>query len=597
MARGLKHAYASRGGRWLLAAMLACCCMGASLLLVRTTFLNNDDANIMYALAGYRTGTPYPTHRFIHVLLGLSIRSLYTALPGVPWWSVYQLFMLFVSLTVLGACMQKSAFYAGLPLWTPLALTALLYATMVCYTVSWIAFTLTAGMLGTAACALLLALDWTHDGRAARVETALGALLLLLLCFFTRNSSGCSMLCFVGAAGFYQWLKAPKGKRVTVVATALAFAAAVGIVVSVNNWGIKRYNPPEYPAFEAARGHFIDYPHAAYEEDPAFFAQLGWDKTIYDLADNLCYLDPAVNADTMEAVAQHPADAEAGGLQRVAGAFAFGERYFRGSGVSQYMLVIPVLLTLALAGLFWLCRRIGSGKAEAGVGLAVALGAFLLCFYLCYTGRFPVRTFMLIAIPTATVQTMLLIHMWGETRKNQENCEECGITKPKIGHIIPIMGALLALAAIAWSVGMTAQTLLGYDKNGLVRQNAAAEAYAMAHPQNVYLTDVTSIENIGAFTVYPVKKPVNLVDWGGTGMHSGWKDSQLAQNGLVPFTGAMFQKENVYFMTAAQSDKLHLLDAYLRSHDSFCGYSAVEDVPGGDGLVVYRFVSESGEEG
>ena len=139
---------------------------------------------------------------------------------------------------------------------------------------------------------------------------------------------------------------------------------------------------------------------------------------------------------------------------------------------------------------------------------------------------------------------------------------------------------------------MTQATLLRYDKNELVEQTAAAEAYVMAHPENIYLTDVTSIENLGAFTVYPGQKPVNLIDWGGTGMHSGWKDAQLAANGVSEFSGALLLQQNVYFITARDSDKLALLDAYLKAHAGASGYALCDTIAGG--LAVYRFDASNG---
>lgn len=134
---------------------------------------------------------------------------------------------------------------------------------------------------------------------------------------------------------------------------------------------------------------------------------------------------------------------------------------------------------------------------------------------------------------------------------------------------------------------MTQSVLLGYDKSALVEKNAAAEAYVTARPENVYITDVTALENIGAFTVYPNEKPVNLIDWGGTGMYSGWKEAQLAANGLSALAPEMFARENVYFITERGGDKLDLLMEYLRAHAGALG-AVVCDVLPGD-LAVYRF--------
>ena len=331
-----------------------------------------------------------------------------------------------------------------------------------------------------------------------------------------------------------------------------------------------------------------------YDEDPAFFASLGWDETIYALADNLCYLDPAINAGTMNAVADYPYG-EQGLGQRLAGALAYGEAYFRGSGVSQYMLVIPVALFAWLMGVGGLKKW---SWPEGFMGCALAGGAFLLCFYLCYKGRFPVRTFMLVAIPTGVAELLMLLKAWGKRTEYSSILSKCGEGKGKSGRIFKNMGIFFTALAVAWGLGMSWDVLLGYDKSQLIENNAAVEAYAMAHPDNVYITDVTGVENINAFAVYPDKKPTNLVDWGGTGMHSGWKEAQLQANGLEDFTGRVFRREGVYFITMAEEGKLDALYRYLAVHEEATGYTVLEPI--GEGLAVYRFTFkedlDAGEE-
>ncbi len=576
-----------QGSHWLVGALVAAVCVVLTLAICKVSFLNNDDGNIMYALAGYRTGTPYPTHRFINVALGVAISGLYRLLPSVPWWTLYQIAALLLSLVVINACICKFSNRAGLSIWVGVGLMVIMYLGMFAYTLCWITFTLTAGMLGTAACALVFALDWEMDGKGERWIAIIGGPVLLLLCFFTRNSSGYSLLCFFAAAVLYQFIRAGKRYRVKVAALAAGGLAVAVLAVALNSWGVARFNPPVYPEFEAARGRFIDYPHVTYTEDPEFFATLGWDETIYDLADNLCYLDPAVNADTMNAVVDYPHGTE-GLTARLADTLAYGEAYFRGSGVSQYMLVIPVVI---LVWLLWVCARKKRFFPEGFIGCAVAAGAFLLCFYLCFMGRFPVRTFMLIAIPTGVLELLALLTVWrrqGDCK--QELSPELSNNKKEKRNFAVVWkcaGIFISALLVAWGVGMSQSVLLGYDNSELIAQNARVEAYVMAHPDNVYITDVTGIENIDAFATYPADKPVNLVDWGGTGMHSGWKEAQLRLNGVEDFTGEIFQREGVYFITPAEGEKLNMLNRYLTAHWGATGYTAHERITGE--LTVYRF--------
>ncbi|MEG1755969.1 MAG: hypothetical protein RRZ24_02050 [Clostridia bacterium] len=583
-----KHRYRSvisgTGGRWATSALLAALCMLLTFALYRTTFLNNDDTNIMYAIAGYRTGQPFPTHRFINVALGWLIYRLYGALPAIPWWAVYQIAMLWLSTTVIFSSIRKICQRAKIEDWVAVVALVLLYGTMLVYTVAWVAFTLTAAMLGTAAMSLVFALDWETDARATQWWTAAGSLVLLVLCFFTRNSSGYSMLCFVGAAVFYQFLKTRGRRRAAVCCYAAVAGGLVAGAVLLNHVGIVRLNAPNYVSFEEARGEFIDFPHITYEDDPAFFAKIGWDKTIYDLADNRCYIDECINADTMMAVVSAQLQQQPGVGARLTDALNYGIKYFRGSGVSQYMLVVPVLLLLLAT---WIFLRGKKGGTELLVCCAVAAGSFILCFYLCVIGRFPVRTFMLIAIPAAVAEALLTAQLY---RLDEKGC----VLEKRIFRAVRVVLYSVGGMMLLWSIIMTQRALLAYDKSEQVEQNAAAEQYVIAHSENLYITDVTSLENIALFTVYPDEneRPVNLVDWGGTGMYSGWKQKQLQTNGLERLSGEIFRGDNVYFVTAASSDRLDILYAYLVKHMGATGYDRTDLITGDIGVYHFLFAEK-----
>ena len=629
--------FLTTGRRWLLAALFA---LGLVLLtnaVCNVSFLNNDDTNIMYALAGYRTGTPYPTHRFINVALGMAVSGLYRLLPGLPWWALYQVAALVVSITVVFACLLKLMCRRDIPAWKGLIGCILLYLTVYVYPVLTVSFTLTAGMLGTASAVLLTAYDPEEDGKG--VGMALGSLALLMLCFFTRNSAGLSMLCFWGAAVFYQLLLACQEKRrqfrtlqvidkppqrkkcndgrgrhvrpkpilwafrrpgvqrtrgemrlshqntgyfdgLKRLFRTLAYGAAGGVLalccILLNNWGVERMNPAEYPAFEEARGRFTDYPHIVYGDDPAFFEDLGWDETVYDLADNLCFLDSRITADAMNAVMDAPLPEQTGTAAKLAGTLPALVTFFRGSGIAQYMVMIPALLALLALAFYCAGRREGrrgKGRGEAFLAACcIGAGAFVLCFYLCYAGRFPVRTFQLVALPASALLATLCVRLF------------VPLDPRKAGTLLTVA---VAGAVLCWSLAKTGDVALRYDKSTVIAENSAAEAYCMAHPENVYLTDVTSLENLAAFTVYPAEKPTNLVDWGGTAMHSGWKERQLALNGVSDFTGTVFRRENVYFLTEAEGEKLDILYAYLAAHEGATGYACVDYVT--ETAAVYRF--------
>ena len=61
---------------------------------------------------------------------------------------------------------------------------------------------------------------------------------------------------------------------------------------------------------------------------------------------------------------------------------------------------------------------------------------------------------------------------------------------------------------------------------------------------------------------------------------------------MSEFSGALLLQQNVYFITARDSDKLVLLDAYLKAHAGAAGYTLCDTIAGA--LAVYRFDASNG---
>ncbi len=574
--------YRSERGRFAVAALLSALCIGLTLALCNVTFLTNDDTNIMYVLAGYRTGAYFMAHRFIHFLLAWAVSFLYSILPAVPWWAVVQLMMLWLAFALIGKSFLDVSQRAELRLFVPMALMLLLYLTVVVYTVLWIAFTMTAAMLGAAVATLLIAAD---PNRALPVRTAVGAAVLMVLCFLFRNASGIGMLPFIAAALTYRALacfQLTSGARNKRFLRQAGYAAAlmllVGLTVWSNNWGIRNLNPKEFAAFDEARGMYMDFPHPTYEEAPALYRSLGWDETIYNLAERIGFVDEHVTAEAMRTIAETPVGDTRSLPQKLLDTLTFGMWFFRTSGVSEYTLVIPVAAFLWSMA-FYLRRR--WGNREAFIHCALAAGAFLLCLYLCYTGRFLVRTFQLIAIPTTTMGMVLCLQLRG-----MNGPRERGARKSKA--VWAALLTALTVLAVGWSLVKTAGVVNRYDQSAIIAENAAAERYVIAHPDNVYITDPYTINNLNAWTVYPHDKPTNLLDWGGTSMHSAWQRQQLAVNGLDQLSAELFTRENVYFLTVRDGEDLATLMAYLEQHAGAVGYEQTDAVT--ERIAVYRIL-------
>lgn len=573
-------------GRMLISACLTLFFVGLTAAMLPITFLTNDDASIMYTFAGYFTGEPYPIHGFVNLPLGYITFILYMLLPQVPWWPVLQLLCVSISIWVMFYTLWDIGKTNNMPHAAMLVILTLLYALVLVYPVARLSFTMTACMLGTAGVLRLFAMErGSSSSEPLSQLVLLESLALMVACFLFRNSTGFSMICFWAAGVVYLALRVgfcwpPEQKRLNLKRLgvyALVGVAVFSALIWLNGWSNRNMNPEGYAAFEEARGEFFDFPHVSYEEDPAFYASIGWDKETYALVGNACFIDPNVTTGNLNAVVAHGAGgAEQGLSARIKTALAYGETFFRTNGAAQYMLVVPAITALAAAFYFMRGRKCW---VELLIAIGLALGAFALCLYLCLVQRLILRAFQVIALPTAVLLIPLLFRIRGEN----------GALPPKRwGRWVGLAIVLLSLFGLGWSAAKTVLWFNSYHPEAQMKNMRVAEDYAMNHPKNVYIVQPTFIYNNEAFKSYPDQKPVNIIDWGDTGMYSGWKTRQLEVNGLNAITPEIFSQENVYLMGTDGAKELQVLVDYLVKDAGATGIERVDSF--GEGYAVYKVV-------
>jgi len=581
----LASAAGTKSGRMLLSVCLAALLVGLTAALVPITFLTNDDTSIMYTFAGYFTGEPYPIHGFVNLPLGYVTSLLYMLVPTVPWWPVLQLLCVAISIWVIFYTLWDVGAENGVPAWGMLAINTLLYLLVLVYAVYRLSFTLTACMLGTAGILRLLSANTGGEKREPlSIYAMLESAALMICCFLFRNSTGYSMVCFWAAGVGYHALntlvdwKKPERKQelLRIFGYAACCLVVFGGLVWLNNWSYQNMNPSGYATFEDARGRYQDFPHIGYNDDPEFFASIGWDLQRYDLVGSSCYIDPLATAENLNAILAHGAGRSIPFPERISSTLAYGEAFFRGNGPAEYMLVAPVLI--ALWALFRVVRE-RKRWVEALIVFGLALGSFLLCLYLCFAERLILRAFQVIAIPAAVMMLLLCLRIRSEREQPRD-------TKPRIALRIGLI--LLSLFALSWGVTKNVLWIGQFEPQRQMQQMRTAERYAMDHPKNVYICMPTFIFNSEAFKTYPKEKPTNLLDWGDTGIFSGWKTRQLELNGIEPLTPDVFRNENVYLMGTFEGKELQVLFDYLERDANATGHERVDSF--GDGYAIFKVV-------
>ena len=296
-----------------------------------------------------------------------------------------------------------------------------------------------------------------------------------------------------------------------------------------------------------------------------FLQRLAGMRRPYDLVEWSCYLDAQVTADALNAIVEHTQTEQPRVSEQLLGALAYGETFFRGKwhgGIYAGLSGDPCAVVARLV--FFVKKK---RTVDMLIVAGLAFGAFVLCFFLCIKERLIVRSFQVIAIPMAASCVPLALRIRAENPPR----------KKRVLKKILRMGLIaLSVAALGWSVAKSWLWLGTYDPSELNANVRGVETYVMEHSENAYLYAPWSLKNYEAFKVYPDEKPTNLIDWGDTGMYSGWKTLQIEQNGIESFTMNMFRQDNVLLLGNAEASDLQVLLRYLKKHNGASGLEAID---------------------
>ena len=582
LGNAIRKFYNSGSARWLFSFLCALALVALAALLSTLSYFDNDDLNIAWALAGYRTGVPSFAHPFINCVMAAITSALYTVVPKVPWWLVLQLGAIVAGMTAVFASLLKICAKRGVPLLLALALIAVFGGGMFYYGIVLVTFTLSAAIAGAGATALVLAAD-AGDGKPAQRWHYAGAVALLCVSLLVRNSTGLATACFVGGAMLlraWEYLLNKDGAALKRVLTfLLAGMVAAGLLVSVNAYGREAQNPPGFVAYDEARSSYMDYPHDSFTDNPQIYADAGWDEAIAAMTSGWFYMDERVTTQAFRAISDHSAYQSLGIAEKLQRGVANLTPFFQNYPLAVYYgLPICVAYAVALA-LFLLNRKRWLSFFGAS---AFLLGTLVLFAYLIYTGRLNLRVWMTMSIFAGVSIWLCAVSAYGAAAKEK---------RPRVQSAarIVILGlALLLSLGVGYKVF---RTVISYEDGTpeLLARSSAVTAYAQAHPENVYIRDVYAANNVDALSVYPDNPPTNLIDWGGCDMNTATREKQLAVNHLdSTWAKDLFRLGNVYYIGDANERWLPLMEEYMTAHCGATGYEVVESVYGS--IVAVRFL-------
>ncbi len=579
----IQKGYGSERFRWYFAFFAALVLIAFAAAMQTITFFDNDDLNVAWALAGYRSGTPSFGHPFINCIMAFIVSGLYTVIPQLPWWLLVQLLSVLLGVAAVFASLLKCGHRNDVPLLLVLGLIVALGAGLHFYGIVLVTFTISSGVVGSGAAALILAVDLNDSPKIQRRYLTF-AVVLLAGSMLVRNSSGVAAACFVGGALVYRAVEAGmSGERALAkrMLRYLTIAAAVTVVlVGVNAIGRSAQNPDGFTAYDEARASFMDYPHDSYGENPELYESVGWDRTLNALVSSWFYMDERVTTEAFNTIVQGSQFAQMGFGERISNGVSVLKTFLGAYPLAVYIGGIAGASYLTALGLFLFNRKRTLAFVAAS---AFLIGTGVLIAYLCYAGRINLRVWMSICIPATSAIWLCAFALYRSDEQTKQ--------KPATRIVRVLIVGFTVIVSLGFGYKVF-RTVMSYESDDMLASSQAVVAYALDHPDNVYVRDVYVANNVDALSVYPDEKPTNLMDWGGCDMNTAAREAQLGVNSLSStYAVDLFQQDNVYYIGDLNDRYVGLFTGYMVETCGATGYDTVATIV--DNIVVIQFTFEA----
>lgn len=569
---------------FFVAALL---CLTFYLLPLR--YETNDENFLMYILAGYVTGRPEGFNVFTSGLFGYPVAWLYKLIPSVPWYPVVLLVCLFVTNFAILKSFLKMATTRDVHWSGGLGCYLFLFLTCLLFYIYRLQHTTVAGYAGAAACAIFLSRS-SGDSRTTRISDIVLFGFLIYIALSLRVQVGYIVSAFLGLLLLREAISCFK-HRSRKKRTSLLLYGGVFVVIMASAFSFqslyRNANPTWEPYFEfnTQRVLYLDYASPDYWEAPELYDSIGWSYTMEKAVQDEWYLiDKRITTETLATINQYKQQNwnvyESGGFNSHA-QYAAGlikAVSFSGTKIG-YAIAALMCISLLSAGILFSKRKITDALWALGIPFT------LLCVlvFMAFRGRFISRLEFAITAPAAVIILLYFLSAWGQRRRE---------TKP----IVRTLFACVCLLASLWAVFPALQRssvdiLPGVWADPGEAQSAkmAAEQYAVAHPDNFYIYDISLSMPTTVFALYPDLDaiPDNMMLYGGTTSNSPLYYRQLENQGFSQFHSEQLLEDGVYFMSfrIAREDYMPLVD--LMKEDYGANVELVDTV---GNVKVYRFV-------
>lgn len=534
-----------------------CWCWGAGITALLWGFLlcfsdiyfaANDDQFILRAMTGFQPGGTPDFHPFLLGFYVYPLRWLQRFFPGVAWYSLLELLLLALALTVILKSLLQCWLRAGRRLRTGLLLCAGYAALYGSNYLARVTFTVTGAMLGAAAVAQILSIDCQSASDRSLLRAMTLAILLLILCYGLRQLSLVPVLGYCGIAfllrfcSFFGFGKQTKrSARPMLVAAGLALLILGGLFAG-RALEIRLKQKQDALQWQQARSQVLDYINLKSLPSEAL-ESVGWTDEQRILLDKWNTMDEAISTEALRSVRKNWYNSE---TTTTAGA-AIEDLRWRSPWFVQTMVVLFGL------GLFALFCAFRNRRENPWLPLALLMTGLLCFLFFCYLalkGRLPYRAVTVALLPAAAMVFCLL--------------GECPLPTARKGWRAAL-GILLAVsmaAPLPALLGAVRRRRSPWDYNA----HADMDAQALTHPDLLLIYSTELVNDMRMFPDTSQGVPQNLTFWGGWSRGSEEYTAKLAAFGLdgEHFTAADWLRPALRFISLKEAPDEALL-AYLRS--------------------------------
>ena len=569
----------------------------------------NDDVLIRDILSGVYTGEPEALTAQLLWPLSALLAGLYRVLPGVPVFGAFlwlcQAGSIFLILkrsldAVSGSAAPgkiratgTSSVGGSLKKLCLSLLETLLIAACLLYHLVFVQYTVTAGLLATAAIFTFLTVRERESERAVTFWLrCLPAALLFWLAFCLRSEMGLLLLPLAGVGGIWKWAARAMRGPVFTGRNAASFLGVFGLILAgvLACFGADRLacSDPEWQEFEAlfdARTQVYDFYDASlrsFEENREFYEGLGLTETQCELLVNYNYgADDAIDAQVMERIAAYGRETRGIFAHSLAeGIWLYVQRLKNNRSIVPddqlpWLALEGGLAALLLAAAFvrWRAARKqkrqerdgGNGREQKERNACGILWKLLLLgavrsglwMYLILRERVPER----ISHPLYFCELVMLAWLFLDTvcgmRQISGQQSSGWQTSGPEGlpvRVIRIAALVLSLAAVViWLPQEAERTDAEYARR---EQGNAVNLAALSRyrQENLYLADVMSTVDFSEKLFTEKIRPGNYDLLGGWMCKSPHSEKKLAAFGYESMGQAVLSGENVRFVGEADTD-------------------------------------------